>query len=77
MIDELARIISHIDDGVEFDDATEHAQGVYRDIALAVLRRLREPTPEMFTKGQAVIFRHVNCEDVFRAMIDAAMEQAR
>ena len=84
MIDELAKAVFMADaEGhplTQWDDLNDEIKEHVRRIARAVLARLREPTAAMFNAGQSVIrrqgqetcSRQVDCESVFRAMIDAA-----
>ncbi|KKW92634.1 hypothetical protein [Sphingobium chungbukense] len=45
----------------------------YRDQAIAALKALRDPTPEMVEAGQAVDCT-ITAEPVWQAMIDAALD---
>lgn len=68
----------------QLDEATGAFQNC-REEAIAVLRRLREPTPEMFEAGAAFLdatrSRHGSwpvagiVEGLYRTMIDAAMKK--
>lgn len=73
MIDELAKAMAKA--GMyDWDSFGENAREMFRRDALAVLRRLREPTPEMIAAGSDEM---TNGLQTFRAMIDAAIGERK
>lgn len=84
MIDELAKAIC-CPSGCKSQPKCnmETCGGLYRECALAVLRRLREPTPEMVDAGTASLSGYPaqfpdedytdDARKMYRAMIDAAI----
>jgi hypothetical protein len=90
MIDELAKAIWNTREARfpayirRKPDQLNEARGAFqncREEALAVLRRLREPTPEMIDAFHEAIRKWHREEgedaDVFRAMIDAAIVERK
>jgi len=73
MIDELAKAMAKAE-GWKWELAPDHIPEGYLTLARAVLTRLREPTPGMVEAGLAA---YTNIHDIWRAMIDAAMEEGK
>jgi hypothetical protein len=63
-----------------WDGAKPGSQAEFRTIARTAIAAMREPTEEMiFDGGKAVLIVHhtLNTGDVYRAMIDAALEEKK
>jgi hypothetical protein len=77
MIDELAKAICAEQHG-DWDECGERFRAYYRAQVIAVLRRLREPTPEMIEATAPIVVSGVfSVREVYTAMIDAAIGEAK
>ncbi len=73
MIDELAKVACRAS-GAFWPEITRREEAHYREIAAAVLRRLREPTPGMLETAYAQFGMEVPDLELFwKTMIDAAL----
>lgn len=60
----------------KWDELGLSGQAVWTDVARAALQALREPSEEMLTEGDELITSSLDSSrDVWRAMIDKAMEE--